>query len=108
LIGGFTITGTSSMHVLIRAIGPGLGGKGFLADPLLEIYNGATLVARNDNWGGTSSLAKVFATAGASTLSSQSKDAAVELTLVPGTYTVTVSGVGNGTGMAQLEMYELP
>jgi hypothetical protein len=96
------------MHVLIRATGPGLGGKGFLADPLLEIYNGATLVARNDNWGGTSSLAKVFATAGASTLSSQSKDAAVELTLVPGTYTVTVSGVGNGTGMAQLEMYELP
>jgi hypothetical protein len=108
LIGGFTIAGTSSMHVLIRAIGPGLGGKGVLADPQLEIYNGTTLVARNDNWGGTSSLSKVFATAGASSLAAQSKDAAVELTLVPGTYTVTVSGVGNGTGMAQLEMYELP
>jgi hypothetical protein len=108
LIGGFTIAGTSSMHVLIRAIGPGLGGKGVLSDPQLEIYNGATLVVRNDNWGGTAALSQVFATAGASSLSSQSKDAAVELTLAPGTYTATVSGVGGGTGMAQLEMYVLP
>ena len=96
------------MHVLIRAVGPGLGGKGVLADPLLEIYNGATLVVRNDNWGGSSALSKVFATAGASSLSSQSKDAAVELTLAPGTYTATVSGVGSSTGTAQLEMYVLP
>jgi hypothetical protein len=93
---------------LIRAVGPSLGGKGTLADPVLEIYSGTTLIQRNDNWGGAATLSNAFTQAGASALSAQSKDAAVELTLAPGTYTATIFGNNNGTGVAQFEIYELP
>lgn len=109
LIAGFTITGTASLHVLIRAVGPGLGsGKGYLADPFLEVYSGTTLVQSNDNWAGTSALSTSFALAGASSLAAGSKDAAIDVTLAPGTYSATVSGVNNSTGVAQLEIYEIP
>lgn len=108
LITGFTIGGSTSLHVLIRAVGPSIGGKGTLADPVLEIYSGSTLVQRNDNWGGTSALTTAFTQAGATSLNAQSKDSAIELTLAPGTYTATVYGNNNGTGVAQFEIYELP
>jgi hypothetical protein len=107
LIGGFTITGTESLRVLIRAIGPSLGGRNALNDPQLEIHRGTTLVGRNDNWGGSTALSSGFTLAGASTLASGSKDAAIDLTLAPGTYTATVSGVNSTTGSAQLELYEI-
>ncbi|MEO6002502.1 MAG: immunoglobulin domain-containing protein [Opitutus sp.] len=108
LIGGFTITGTVPLRVLIRAVGPGLGGgKQMLADPQLELYSGQTLIQRNDNWGGTSGLSTAFGLAGATSLAPQSKDAAMDVTLAPGTYSATVSGVNNTTGVAQLEVYEV-
>jgi hypothetical protein len=37
-----------------------------------------------------------------------SKDAVLLLTLNPGTYTAQVSGVGNTTGVALVEIYEVP
>jgi hypothetical protein len=37
-----------------------------------------------------------------------SKDAALVLTLPPGAYTATVSGVGTSTGIAIVEVYDLP
>jgi hypothetical protein len=43
LIGGFTITGTSPLTVLVRAIGPGLqkyGVTGRLQDPVVALYHG--------------------------------------------------------------------
>ncbi|HTO04623.1 MAG TPA: immunoglobulin domain-containing protein [Opitutus sp.] len=108
LIGGFTITGTKSLRVLIRArnLGQG-GGKNAAIDPQLEIHRGSTLLARNDNWGGTAALKTSFELAGASSLVANSNDAAIDITLEPGTYTATVSGVNNSTGFAQLEIFEV-
>jgi len=109
LFGGFVIEGTAPMHVLIRAVGPGLGGgKQMLANPQLDLFSGATQIASNDNWGGSSTLSAIFTAVGATSLSPQSKDAAIDVTLAPGTYTMTVSGVNNTTGVAQLEVYEVP
>jgi hypothetical protein len=108
LIADFTVTGTTPLHLLVRAIGPSLGGKGNLADPKLVIYSGSTVLQQNDNWGGTSVLATDFVLAGASSLSSSSKDAAIDITLLPGSYTAVVSGVNSTTGVASVEFYELP
>ena len=45
---------------------------------------------------------------GAFALNPDSKDAALLLSLEPGAYTVQVSGVGGGTGVALVEVYEVP
>jgi len=108
LVAGFTITGNTTLRVLIRAIGPSLTGiKGALADPQLVIYSGTTVIQRNDNWGGTAALSSLFTQVGATSLVAQSKDAVIDVTLEPGTYSAVVSGVNNTTGIAAIEFYEV-
>jgi hypothetical protein len=109
LIIGFAVSGTGSRNVLIRAVGPTLGSfgvEGVLADPKLEVYQGTNLVRASDNW--NSSLAPTFATVGAFALAANSRDAALALSLAPGSYTAQISGVGGTTGVALVEVYELP
>ncbi|MBL9199783.1 MAG: hypothetical protein JNL39_04710 [Opitutaceae bacterium] len=112
LIVGFNIVGNGPKNLLIRAIGPALtqfGVAGALADPQLAIFNAAgTEVNRNDDWGGGSALASAFTSVGAFGLAATSKDAALSVTLQPGSYTAQVSGVNNTTGVALAEIYELP
>ena len=116
LIAGFVVGGTASRTVLIRAVGPTLGTygvSGVLADPQLELtqtVNGATVVvATNDNWAGDAQITSVGTTVGAFSLSSaSSKDAAILVTLPPGVYSAKASGVGNTTGVALIEVYEVP
>ena len=53
-IGGFIISGTTSKHVLVRAIGPSLtqfGVPNALPDPVLELHGPDGFVTlTNDNW----------------------------------------------------------
>lgn len=119
LIPGITISaGSSSRRLLIRAIGPTLGAfgvPGTITDPKLELYLGTTKIAENDNWEtpvGTASgtgaqLASIFGQAGAFALGQGSKDAALLTNLLPGNYTLQVSGVNNATGEALVEVYDL-
>ncbi|MFM7751070.1 MAG: hypothetical protein ACKPB0_11735, partial [Opitutaceae bacterium] len=111
LIAGFNISGTGGPKpLLIRAVGPGLaalGVTGTLADPKLEIFDSSTAkVAENDSW--NASLAPVFTSVGAFGLPNGSRDAALVVSLAPGSYTAQVSGVGGLTGDAIIEVYELP
>ncbi|MEY4686167.1 MAG: hypothetical protein RIR76_190 [Verrucomicrobiota bacterium] len=113
LIAGFNISGpagTAPKPLLIRAVGPGLaalGVPGTLADPKLEIFDsGGAKVVENDSW--NASLAAVFSSVGAFALPAVSRDAALVVSLPPGTYTAQVSGVGGLTGDAIIEVYELP
>lgn len=111
LIAGFVIAGQGPRTVLVRAIGPGLtqfGVTGVLADPKLDVYTGTSLVQTNDNWGGTAALTAAFAQVGAFALPAASRDAVLQLTLQPGAYSAQISGVGNTTGSALVEIYELP
>lgn len=108
LFGGFTITGTQSKTVLIRAVGPGLtplGVTGALADPIIELYQGTSVVATNDDWSGTQASALALGS-GAFALPAASKDAVLVKTLTPGGYTVQVKGKG-GAGEVIFEVYEI-
>ena len=112
LIVGFAISGTENKTLLIRGVGPTLtqyGVSGVLADPQLKLFNqqGQQLQENND-WGGGSALANAFTQTYAFALPAASKDAAMLVTLAPGIYTAQISGVGNTTGGALLEVYEVP
>jgi len=112
LIGGLVVGGSTSRTVLIRALGPALtafGVPGMLADPRLRLYRGSELVAENDNWGGDPLAAAAARAVGAFAVTdAASRDAVLLLTLPPGVYTALVSGVNNTTGIALVEVYEVP
>jgi len=108
LIAGFVIGGTGSKTVLIRAVGPTLAAFGVadpLNDPKLEVYQGTTLVAENDDW--SPSLTAAFSKVGAFALPLNSRDAGLTLTLQPNAYTVHVKGFDGGSGEAIVEIYDL-
>jgi len=109
LIGGFIITGTDLKRVLIRGIGPSLNGFGMtLRDPTLELHQGSTTIAVNDNWkmrpDGSSQQADVEATAIPPT---NDLESAILMALSPGPYTVILAGKNGGTGMGLVEVYDL-
>ena len=110
LIAGFNVAGSGAKQLLVRAVGPKLaafGVNGVLADPKLEIYNSAGVkIVENDNW--NSALAPTFSAVGAFALDSGSRDAALIVTLPPGSYTAQVRGADGGTGEALIEIYEAP
>ena len=113
LVVGFAIAGSTSKTLLIRASGPALaafGVGGTLADPELQIFrqNGPKLY-ENDNWGGSLAIANASSGVGAFAFNdANSKDAAVLVTLPPGVYTAEAKGADGGTGIALVELYEVP
>ena len=112
LFAGFVIAGTGTKRLLVRAVGPGLAGfgvPGLLADPQLAVHalDAASALASNNDWAGTAELKAAATAAGAFTIPDAGRDAAVLVTLPPGTYSVLVTGVGNTTGNALVELYDL-
>jgi hypothetical protein len=124
LIAGFVVSGDAPKRVLVRGIGAALAGfgvAGALADPVLELYTagGAMIVARNDNWETPQQASAAVAATpadilaatkvtGAFPLASGSKDAAILITLMPGSYSAVVSGANQSTGAGLVEVYEVP
>ncbi len=111
LIAGFALAGTTSKTVLLRAVGPALaafGLTGTLADPVLEIYRDNVKIAANDDWGGGAELQAAFAAVGAFVLPLAGKDAALKITLPAGSYSAQVRGANGTTGIALVEIYEVP
>jgi uncharacterized delta-60 repeat protein len=111
LTAGFVIRGNTSKTVLVRAIGPTLAGFGVggpMADPKLTLYQSGAVLATNDNWGGTSALKAAFTVVGAFALDSTTRDAALLLTLTPGSYTAEASSADGTSGAALVEVYEVP
>jgi PKD repeat protein len=113
LIAGFVIVGNAPATVLIRGIGPTLsifGVTGVLADPTISVFAGSARIATNDNWSTetapATAITQASARSGAFALPVGSKDAALLLTLQPGTYTVQVTGVAATTGVALIEIYD--
>jgi hypothetical protein len=108
LIGGFIIDG-GPKHVMIIARGPSLAQFGVspvLADPKLQLFDGQTVIAQNDNWQTNANLSNVTNIIFSSTL--DPADAVILTTLEPGGYTTIVSSsTGSGTGIALVEVYEV-
>ncbi|HTZ21940.1 MAG TPA: glycoside hydrolase family 30 beta sandwich domain-containing protein [Opitutaceae bacterium] len=110
LIGGFIIGGSGTERVIIRGLGPALASSvsGFLSDPRIDLYSGSTVIQSNDNWVDTPDMRANFASVGLAPLTTGSRDAAMVAQLPPGAYTVQLSGVNGTTGVALIEIYELP
>lgn len=109
LIVGFSLSGEGPKQLLVRAVGPKLNSFGVprvLADPKLEVFAGATKLAENDNW--DAPLGPVFRATGAFALDVGSRDAALLVTITPGSYTAQVRGADGGVGEALVEIYEIP
>ena len=126
---GFYTIGSTSQTLLIRAVGPGLavnspGLSGLtLARPVLTLYdkNGNTM-ATNTGWGngpaaGNSTVvaqiepatAAIMNRVYASTIASGSSDSAMVVTLPANTgYTVEVTSADATTGIALVEIYNVP
>ena len=109
LIAGFIITGTDPKQVLIRGIGPSLTGVGAtLADPTLELHQGNSTLATNDNWKFDSNGASQQAAIEATTIPPKNdSESAIIATLNPGTYTAILAGKNGGTGVGVVELYDL-
>lgn len=113
-IPGLVVRGTGTKTYLIRAVGPGLGKfgvEGVLADPRIVISGGRAVSFSNDDWETSWNRAEISQLSerlGAFALDSGSKDAALLVTLAAGSYTVLVSGAADSTGIALVEIYEVP
>jgi hypothetical protein len=109
LIGGFTLGGTESKNILVRAIGPSLtafGVPGALTDPTLELHNGnGDLIDSNDDWGNSPQKNQIQSSGLAP---GNAKESAVLQLLPAGGYTAIVRGANSGTGVGSVEVYQLP
>ena len=110
LVAGFTIGGTGSKQILLRAIGPSLAGFGVtnvLTLPQLTLDNASGApVASNAGWNGSPALAAVFTQVGAFALPQNSTDAALVQTVPAGGGTAQVNGANGSTGVALAEIYD--
>lgn len=113
LIAGFVIGGRTSRTVLLRGVGPTLSAFG-VADaiprPEIALFRGATVVASNSDWtfNDATRLNTAFDRSGAFRLNNGSRDAALLLTLEPGSYTLQAKSLGGVAGSVLVEIFEVP
>ncbi|MGH8163091.1 MAG: hypothetical protein ACREP1_02010, partial [Rhodanobacteraceae bacterium] len=107
MIAGFIIGGLDPTKVIVRAIGPSLsasGVAGALRDPVLELRDAqGSLIFSNDNWRSDQERQIVDSTVPPT----DNKESAIVATLTPGNYTAMVRGVGDTSGVALVEVYNL-
>jgi len=117
MIEEFIVQGTATKRVIIRAIGPELtqyGVIGAMANPTLELHDGTgTLIASNNNWqttiiGGIITSSQVNDIQNSGYAPGDALECAMIVNLPPGNYTAIVRGVNNTTGVALVEVYDLP
>ena len=105
LIGGFIVGGTTSKNIIVRALGPSLGGVGVLADPLVELHDSdGQLIAMNDNWNTGAQQSEIIATG---IPPHDSRESALIAVLAPGNYTAVVRGADGDEGRGLVEIYDL-
>jgi len=105
MIGGFVIQGSSPQTVIIRASGPSLAAAGIaspLANPVLQLFSGQTVIASNDDWGTAANAATLSASGFAP---GNALESAILITLAPGAYTAIVTGAGGSTGVGIVEVF---
>ena len=110
LIGGIILgpAGTGDSTLVVRGLGPSLFIQDGLYDPTIEIYNseGAT-IGFNDNWGDGPEAGEIAALRLNPIID---REAALEVTLAPGAYTVILRGTGvevDLTGIGLVEAYHV-
>ncbi len=104
-VAGFAIRGSEPRTVLLRGRGPSVRvNRDKLLDPALELRQGPTVLAANDNWKDAANQADIAATGLAPTID---EEAAILITLQPGNYTVFLqSADGNNLGIGNVEVFD--
>ena len=103
-ISGFIIKGGTGKEVLVRGIGPSLHVAGAplagaMEDPMIELHDSTgAILDMNDDW--RERQEEIQSTGFAP---SDDREAALRITLQPGSYTVVL----RGTGIGLVEVYEL-
>lgn len=114
IIPGLVVRGEGPLRLLIRAVGPGLaqfGVSNFLARPTLSVMLQQTVIRANAGWttdGAKGDIAGAARQAGAFPLADNSLDSAALMDLVPGSYTIQVTGADNTSGEVLVEVYVAP
>jgi hypothetical protein len=109
IIAGF-ILGNQNLpdHIIIRGLGPSLSGAGVpntLQNPTLELHNGdGVLLFTNNDWQDNPTNAAEVAAAGLAP--SDTREAAIAVTLPPGAYTAILAGLGGTVGNGIVEIYD--
>jgi hypothetical protein len=109
LITGLIVTGGTPRNIVVRALGPSLTGAGVqqaAANPKIEVYHGSNRIASNADWK-SDPRANSFAQNYPSLIPSNDKEAALWLTLLPGTYTLQGSNEDGTEGIILLEAYDV-
>jgi len=104
LIAGFVIT-DGGKTVLITGEGPTLtsrGVTGAVQNPKIELFRGSQLIASNSSWQSNTNASEIAASGVAPT---DPREAALQIDLEPGTYTVIVSSEDATTGVGLVEVY---
>ncbi|HRE83037.1 MAG TPA: hypothetical protein PLN52_18475 [Opitutaceae bacterium] len=109
LIAGFAISGESPKKVLLRGVGPSLHGLVAqpLATPKITLYSDGVIIGNNDNWNNDSAIREANASSTGLPFIEGSRDAALLLTLNPGSYTLHLNSASTATGTAIVEIYEV-
>ena len=108
LITGLIITGGTPRNVVIRALGPSLTAAGVrqaVGNPKIEVYQGSAKIATNADWK-TDPRAAAFAQNFPSLVPSNEKEAALWLTLLPGSYTIQATNEEGTEGIVLVEAYD--
>jgi Putative Ig domain len=104
-IGGFIVAGSDLKTVLIRGLGPSLAAfvPNPLPDPTLELHQGSSVIASNDDWQDTPNVGQIptgFEPA-------DPRDSVIIATLSPGPYTVVQAAKDPVGGIGLLEIYDI-
>ena len=104
-IGGFIIAGSGPKTVLIRGLGPSLAAfvPNPLQDPTLELHQGSSVIASNDDWQDTPNVGQIPA----GFEPADPRDSVIIATLLPGPYTVVQAAKDAAGGIGLLEIYDI-
>lgn len=115
LIMGVSLQGSGKRTLLVRGVGPTLGGfgvPGTAPDPQLNIFDvNQRSVLVNDNWSNADFVYELLEASqfvGAFALGAGSNDAATLSLLDPGNYTIQITPTDATDGEVLAEIYEVP
>jgi hypothetical protein len=108
IIAGFILGGTSGNDpIVLRGLGSSVGVPPALADPRLELRDSSgNLIASDENWQDDPTQAAIIS--GAGLAPGDPLEAAIAISLAPGSYTGLLIGTDNGTGIGVIEVYDNP
>jgi hypothetical protein len=109
MIAGLVVGGSANKTVAIVATGPSLSAFGItnpLANPKVTLVRSSdqAVIATNDDWQADAQSSDLSAAGFAPT---NALEAGLIRSLAPGAYTAIVEGVGGGTGIAVVGVYEV-